>query len=51
MATTSATEGVVPKIGSRTANPRKPMVGEPLIKAETAASAPVFFLKQYLKTK
>ena len=30
IATTSATEGDVPKIGSSTANPRNPIVGEPL---------------------
>lgn len=51
IATTSATDGDVPKIGSSTAKPRNPMVGDPLIKADTAASAPVFFLKQYRKTK
>ena len=49
MATTSATDGFVPKIGSSTAKPRKPIVGEPLMRALMAASAPVFFLKQYLK--
>lgn len=51
IATTRATEGLMPKMGSSTAKPRKPIVGDPLMRADTAASAPVFFLKQYLKTK
>lgn len=50
IATTRATAGLVPKIGSSTAKPRNPIVGEPLISALTAASAPVFFLN-ILNTK
>jgi len=41
MAMTRPTEAESPKIGCSTAKPRKPMVGEPLIRAETADSATV----------
>ena len=41
MAITRPTEAEVPKIGCSTANPRNPIVGEPLIRAETADSATV----------
>ena len=46
IATTRATDGVVPNIGSSTAKPRKPIVGEPQTRAIMAPSALVFFLKQ-----
>ncbi len=38
IAITRPTAAEVPKIGCSTANPRKPIVGEPLIRAEMAAS-------------
>ena len=46
IATTRATDGCVPKIGSSTAKPRNPIVGEPHTNAIIAPSALVFFLKQ-----
>src|SRR5699024_2372840 len=39
IATTKPVDTESPLIGSRTANPRNPMVGEPAINAHTAASA------------
>ena len=38
IATTRPVEGVSPKMGCNTAKPRKPIVGEPAINAQTAAS-------------
>ena len=38
IAITRPTAAEVPKIGCSTAKPRKPIVGEPLIRAEMAAS-------------